>query len=114
MSPGIATFLSSTALCSRRTGPGTNVRTERIVKFRSHAVFDWALQWARQKGPATRLRHARYVGGTGTATPPWTVPRSIWESCTRPQVGLAEDTDWGQHEGAQVDPDSHVTRFGSP
>ena len=25
-----------------------------------------------------------------------------------------EDTDWGQHEGAVVDPDGNVIRFGSP
>jgi catechol 2,3-dioxygenase-like lactoylglutathione lyase family enzyme len=25
-----------------------------------------------------------------------------------------EDTDWGQHEGALVDPDGNVIRFGSP
>jgi uncharacterized glyoxalase superfamily protein PhnB len=24
------------------------------------------------------------------------------------------DTDWGQHEGAVVDPDGNVIRFGSP
>jgi catechol 2,3-dioxygenase-like lactoylglutathione lyase family enzyme len=25
-----------------------------------------------------------------------------------------EDTEWGQHEGAMVDPDGNVLRFGSP
>ena len=25
-----------------------------------------------------------------------------------------EDTEWGQHEGAVVDPDGNVIRFGSP
>jgi catechol 2,3-dioxygenase-like lactoylglutathione lyase family enzyme len=29
-------------------------------------------------------------------------------------VRLPEDTDWGQHEGALVDPDGNVIRFGSP
>jgi catechol 2,3-dioxygenase-like lactoylglutathione lyase family enzyme len=29
-------------------------------------------------------------------------------------VQMPEDTDWGQHEGAVVDPDGNVLRFGSP
>jgi catechol 2,3-dioxygenase-like lactoylglutathione lyase family enzyme len=29
-------------------------------------------------------------------------------------VNLAVDTEWGQHEGAHVDPDGNVIRFGSP
>jgi catechol 2,3-dioxygenase-like lactoylglutathione lyase family enzyme len=29
-------------------------------------------------------------------------------------VGLPEDTEWGQHEGVMVDPDGNVLRFGSP
>jgi catechol 2,3-dioxygenase-like lactoylglutathione lyase family enzyme len=29
-------------------------------------------------------------------------------------VRLPQDTDWGQHEGALVDPDGNVIRFGSP
>jgi catechol 2,3-dioxygenase-like lactoylglutathione lyase family enzyme len=29
-------------------------------------------------------------------------------------VRLPEDTEWGQHEGALVDPDGNVIRFGSP
>ncbi len=29
-------------------------------------------------------------------------------------VHLPEDTEWGQHEGAVVDPDGNVIRFGSP
>ena len=30
------------------------------------------------------------------------------------EVHMPEDTDWGQHEGAHVDPDGNVIRFGSP
>jgi len=30
------------------------------------------------------------------------------------EVHLPEDTEWGQHEGAVVDPDGNVIRFGSP
>ena len=30
------------------------------------------------------------------------------------QVHGPEDTEWGQHEGALVDPDGNVIRFGSP
>jgi hypothetical protein len=30
------------------------------------------------------------------------------------EVHTPEDTDWGQHEGAIVDPDGNVIRFGSP
>ncbi|HEX3426971.1 MAG TPA: VOC family protein [Acidimicrobiales bacterium] len=30
------------------------------------------------------------------------------------KVHPPQDTDWGQHEGAVVDPDGHVIRFGSP
>jgi catechol 2,3-dioxygenase-like lactoylglutathione lyase family enzyme len=29
-------------------------------------------------------------------------------------VRAPEDTDWGQHEGAHIDPDGNVIRFGSP
>ena len=29
-------------------------------------------------------------------------------------VHMPEDTEWGQHEGALVDPDGNVLRFGSP
>jgi hypothetical protein len=29
-------------------------------------------------------------------------------------VHLPEDTEWGKHEGAIVDPDGNVIRFGSP
>ena len=29
-------------------------------------------------------------------------------------VNLPVDTEWGQHEGAHVDPDGNVIRFGSP
>jgi catechol 2,3-dioxygenase-like lactoylglutathione lyase family enzyme len=29
-------------------------------------------------------------------------------------VHVPEDTDWGMHEGAHVDPDGNVIRFGSP
>jgi uncharacterized glyoxalase superfamily protein PhnB len=30
------------------------------------------------------------------------------------EVHPPEDTAWGQHEGAMVDPDGNVIRFGSP
>ena len=30
------------------------------------------------------------------------------------EVHMPEDTEWGQHEGALVDPDGNVIRFGSP
>jgi uncharacterized glyoxalase superfamily protein PhnB len=30
------------------------------------------------------------------------------------EVRSPEDTEWGQHEGAVVDPDGNVIRFGSP
>ncbi len=30
------------------------------------------------------------------------------------EVHGPEDTEWGQHEGALVDPDGNVIRFGSP
>jgi uncharacterized glyoxalase superfamily protein PhnB len=30
------------------------------------------------------------------------------------EVHSPEDTEWGQHEGAVVDPDGNVIRFGSP
>jgi catechol 2,3-dioxygenase-like lactoylglutathione lyase family enzyme len=30
------------------------------------------------------------------------------------EVHTPEDTEWGQHEGAVVDPDGNVIRFGSP
>ena len=30
------------------------------------------------------------------------------------EVHMPEDTEWGQHEGAIVDPDANVLRFGSP
>ncbi len=30
------------------------------------------------------------------------------------EVHGPEDTEWGQHEGALVDPDGNVLRFGSP
>ena len=30
------------------------------------------------------------------------------------QVHSPQDTEWGQHEGAIVDPDGNVIRFGSP
>jgi hypothetical protein len=29
-------------------------------------------------------------------------------------VHMPEDTEWGQHEGAVVDPDGNILRFGSP
>ena len=29
-------------------------------------------------------------------------------------VRFPEDTEWGQHEGALVDPDGNIIRFGSP
>ncbi|MFY9889367.1 MAG: VOC family protein [Streptosporangiaceae bacterium] len=37
----------------------------------------------------------------------------LWQSAGA-TVSLPEDTDWGQHEGAHVDPDGNVIRFGSP
>jgi hypothetical protein len=30
------------------------------------------------------------------------------------EVYAPEDTEWGQHEGAVVDPDGNIIRFGSP
>jgi hypothetical protein len=33
---------------------------------------------------------------------------------TGAEVHLPEDTEWGQHEGALVDPDGNILRFGSP
>ena len=30
------------------------------------------------------------------------------------EVHMPEDTEWGQHEGAHVDADGNVLRFGSP
>jgi predicted enzyme related to lactoylglutathione lyase len=30
------------------------------------------------------------------------------------EVHMPEDTEWGQHEGAHVDPDGNLIRFGSP
>ena len=29
-------------------------------------------------------------------------------------VGMPQDTDWGQHEGVVIDPDGNIIRFGSP
>jgi predicted enzyme related to lactoylglutathione lyase len=29
-------------------------------------------------------------------------------------ISAPQDTDWGQHEGAVIDPDGNVIRFGSP
>ena len=37
----------------------------------------------------------------------------VWQSAGA-TVSLPEDTDWGEHEGAHVDPDGNVIRFGSP
>lgn len=34
--------------------------------------------------------------------------------CAGVEVHPPEDTEWGQHEGAVVDPDGNVLRFGSP
>ena len=36
-----------------------------------------------------------------------------WKSAGA-EVHPPEDTEWGQHEGALVDPDGNVIRFGSP
>jgi len=36
-----------------------------------------------------------------------------WRACGA-DVRMPEDTEWGQHEGALVDPDGNVLRFGSP
>jgi hypothetical protein len=36
-----------------------------------------------------------------------------WRS-TGVQVHTPQDTEWGQHEGAVVEPDGNVIRFGSP
>ena len=36
-----------------------------------------------------------------------------WESAGA-EVQAPEDTEWGKHEGALVDPDGNVIRFGSP
>jgi hypothetical protein len=30
------------------------------------------------------------------------------------KVHMPEDTEWGQHEGAVIDPDGNILRFGSP
>lgn len=38
---------------------------------------------------------------------------AAWESAGA-DVHPPRDTDWGQHEGALVDPDGNVIRFGSP
>jgi catechol 2,3-dioxygenase-like lactoylglutathione lyase family enzyme len=38
---------------------------------------------------------------------------AAWRSAGA-EVHSPEDTDWGQHEGAVVDPDGNVIRFGSP
>jgi catechol 2,3-dioxygenase-like lactoylglutathione lyase family enzyme len=37
----------------------------------------------------------------------------IWRSAGA-DVHSPHDTEWGQHEGAMVDPDGNVIRFGSP
>jgi len=75
-----------------------------------------------------------------TASPPATALRSTSESCPAAtaapssaylfvdnaddlaaawrsaglEVHSPQDTEWGQHEGAVVDPDGNVIRFGSP
>ncbi|HXY94384.1 MAG TPA: VOC family protein [Acidimicrobiia bacterium] len=36
-----------------------------------------------------------------------------WDA-TGVEVHRPQDTEWGQHEGAVVDPDGNVIRFGSP
>ena len=38
---------------------------------------------------------------------------AAWQS-TGVEVHTPQDTDWGQHEGAVVDPDGNTIRFGSP
>jgi catechol 2,3-dioxygenase-like lactoylglutathione lyase family enzyme len=38
---------------------------------------------------------------------------AMWRSAGV-EVRTPEDTEWGQHEGAVVDPDGNVIRFGSP
>jgi hypothetical protein len=38
---------------------------------------------------------------------------SIWTAAGA-DVRTPEDTEWGQHEGAVIDPDGNVIRFGSP
>jgi uncharacterized glyoxalase superfamily protein PhnB len=37
----------------------------------------------------------------------------VWRS-SGVELHSPEDTEWGQHEGAVVDPDGNVIRFGSP
>ena len=38
---------------------------------------------------------------------------AIWPTAGA-DVHMPEDTEWGQHEGALVDPDGNILRFGSP
>jgi predicted enzyme related to lactoylglutathione lyase len=38
---------------------------------------------------------------------------AVWRSAGV-EVHPPQDTEWGQHEGAVVDPDGNVIRFGSP
>jgi hypothetical protein len=38
---------------------------------------------------------------------------AAWRS-SGAEVHAPQDTEWGQHEGATVDPDGNVIRFGSP
>ena len=93
--------------------------------------------------PAPRLRHPGVRRAVATPSPPGTASRSTSASCpssrrrprsTRPTSAVEdadalaeesrrpraprstarEDTEWGQHEGAVVDPDGNVIRFGSP
>ena len=38
---------------------------------------------------------------------------AVWRSAGV-ELHSPEDTEWGQHEGAVVDPDGNIIRFGSP
>ena len=59
-----------------------------------------------EKRPDRRATAYLFVGDADTLAETWLAAGG--------DVRLPEDTEWGQHEGALIDPDGNVIRFGSP
>jgi uncharacterized glyoxalase superfamily protein PhnB len=82
-------------------------REERVARLAQPGDAQLDVPTAKVKTP--RLRHLELV----TLDLGVRVLAREWQTAGL-DVNMPEATEWGQHEGAVVDPDGNVLRFGSP
>jgi hypothetical protein len=95
---------------------GTSMAHYRRMGFATRPYHDGGYGFATRDGVEIHLGVSTNAGSPSSSAYLWVGDAdelaSEWRSAGL-EVHAPEDTEWGQHEGAIVDPDGNVIRFGS-